>query len=60
MSQPFRPAALSAFSRLALVTMLGCAVWTQPASAQPAAKPQPAAPVPLGCRASVQSPNTAG
>jgi enterochelin esterase-like enzyme len=47
MSQPFRPAALSAFSHLALVTMLVCAVWTYPASAQPAAKPQPSAPVPL-------------
>jgi enterochelin esterase-like enzyme len=47
MSQPFRPAALSVFSRLALVTMLCCAVWPFPANAQPAARPEPAAPVPL-------------
>ncbi len=47
MSQPFRPASLSAFSRLALVAMLGCAVWPFAASAQPAAKPQTAAPIPL-------------
>jgi len=48
MSQPFRLAALSAFSRLALTTMLCWALWPCPASAQPATKlHESAAPVPL-------------
>ncbi|HYM07126.1 MAG TPA: alpha/beta hydrolase-fold protein [Terriglobales bacterium] len=47
MSQPFRPATLSVLSRLALLAVLGCAVWSCPASAQTAARPQSAAPVPL-------------
>ena len=48
MSQPFRKAAQSRFSRLVLVTAICCVVWPCPANAQPAAKPaESAAPVPL-------------
>ncbi len=48
MSRSLRCAVLSAFSRLALVAMLGCSLGPCPARAQTAAKPpQSTAPVPL-------------
>src|SRR5450631_3234827 len=48
MSQPFRRAARSVFSRLVLAALLCCAIWPGPAGAQPAVKPaQSVAPVAL-------------
>jgi enterochelin esterase-like enzyme len=54
MSQPFRKAAQSRFSRLVLATILCCSVWSAAARAQSAAKPaESASPVALAPAPSV-------
>jgi enterochelin esterase-like enzyme len=53
MSRSFRSTVLSAFSRLALVTILGWSLWCCPANAQTAAKSPSTAPVPLDAAPSV-------